>query len=143
MVGMCLCVCVCVCSCEHIDPFHPSCMCVSALVDPEEKVKKQADDGDQEGKETEEEKKSSRTAERVNTVQHMTKTKVEGEEEIENRTQQETQQPEQEEGDNNPGMAVGSLQGSDPNDADKKKPESHTEKQQQCQNGTQCVTFLL
>uniref|UniRef100_A0A4W6BUI9 Phosphodiesterase n=1 Tax=Lates calcarifer TaxID=8187 RepID=A0A4W6BUI9_LATCA len=80
-------------------------------------------------KETEEEKKP-RTVDGANT----------GQEEAGDRPQQEEQQPKKGEGDKNPGRAVGSLQGSDPNDADKRKPESHTDKQQrQSQNGMHSV----
>ncbi|XP_018554305.2 dual specificity calcium/calmodulin-dependent 3',5'-cyclic nucleotide phosphodiesterase 1C isoform X3 [Lates calcarifer] len=91
------------------------------------KIRKEGEEDGQKKKETEEEKKP-RTVDGANT----------GQEEAGDRPQQEEQQPKKGEGDKNPGRAVGSLQGSDPNDADKRKPESHTDKQQrQSQNDPQ------
>ncbi|GAA6219486.1 calcium/calmodulin-dependent 3',5'-cyclic nucleotide phosphodiesterase 1A-like [Lates japonicus] len=93
----------------------------------DEKIRKEGEEGGQKEKETEQEKKP-RTVDGANT----------GQEEAGDRPQQEEQQPKKEEGHKNPGRAVGSLQGSDPNDADKRKPESHTDKQQrQSQNDPQ------
>uniref|UniRef100_A0A4W6F4Y4 Phosphodiesterase n=1 Tax=Lates calcarifer TaxID=8187 RepID=A0A4W6F4Y4_LATCA len=93
------------------------------------KIRKEGEEDGQKKKETEEEKKP-RTVDGANT----------GQEEAGDRPQQEEQQPKKGEGDKNPGRAVGSLQGSDPNDADKRKPESHTDKQQrQSQNGMHSV----
>ncbi|XP_049421606.1 dual specificity calcium/calmodulin-dependent 3',5'-cyclic nucleotide phosphodiesterase 1A [Epinephelus fuscoguttatus] len=102
-----------------------------AAKDMGEKVKKEAEEGGQEEKDTEEEKQSNRTVDTSKTGQDEMKTDVEVQEEAENRGQLEEQQPQEEEGDKNPGGAAESSLGSGPNDPDRKKPDGHTEKQQQ------------
>ncbi|XP_038578401.1 calcium/calmodulin-dependent 3',5'-cyclic nucleotide phosphodiesterase 1C-like isoform X1 [Micropterus salmoides] len=102
-----------------------------AAKDLEENVKKEA-----------EKKDSRRTADRPNTGRDDMKTDVVRQEEVERKRQQE--EPKEEEGKNNPGGAAGSLLRSGQNYADKKKPEGHTEKQQQqCQNDLQADCPLI
>ncbi|XP_070784033.1 dual specificity calcium/calmodulin-dependent 3',5'-cyclic nucleotide phosphodiesterase 1C-like [Enoplosus armatus] len=105
-----------------------------AAKDLEENAKQETEKGCQEDNKTEEEKESKRTVGRLNTGKEEMKTDVEGQEEVENRRQQEEQQPKEEEGENTPGGSAGSLLGSGPNYTDKKKPDGHTEKQQQPQD---------
>ncbi|XP_038578410.1 calcium/calmodulin-dependent 3',5'-cyclic nucleotide phosphodiesterase 1C-like isoform X2 [Micropterus salmoides] len=117
-------------------PFSPLCdrkstMVAQSQIDLEENVKKEA-----------EKKDSRRTADRPNTGRDDMKTDVVRQEEVERKRQQE--EPKEEEGKNNPGGAAGSLLRSGQNYADKKKPEGHTEKQQQqCQNDLQADCPLI
>ncbi|KAF3703433.1 Calcium/calmodulin-dependent 3',5'-cyclic nucleotide phosphodiesterase 1C [Channa argus] len=80
--------------------------------------------------ETNEEKKVVRTVDKVTTGEEEMKTDVEHQKEKEHKRQREKRQPKEEEGDNNPREAAGSLQRLHHHDTDKKNPDSHTEKQQ-------------
>ncbi|XP_076577522.1 dual specificity calcium/calmodulin-dependent 3',5'-cyclic nucleotide phosphodiesterase 1A [Chaetodon auriga] len=108
-----------------------------AAKDLEENPKKEAEEGGKEGSESEEEKESKRTVDRPNTGEKEMKN-VEGQEEVENSRQQKERHVKEEEGDNNPGGAAGSLLGSRPKYTDKKKHDGYTGTQQwYCQKDPQ------
>ncbi|XP_070841644.1 dual specificity calcium/calmodulin-dependent 3',5'-cyclic nucleotide phosphodiesterase 1C-like isoform X3 [Chaetodon trifascialis] len=100
-----------------------------AAKDLEENAKKEAKEGGQEGSESEEEKESKRTVDRPNTGEKEMKN-VEGQEEVVNSRQQEERHVKEEDGDNNPGGAAGSLLGSHPKYTDKKNRDGYIGMQQ-------------
>lgn len=100
------------------------------LTESEQKAKTEAAEDGQEQKEAEEEKGSKQAEERGG--QALLKKDVEGQKEEENKMQQqagEEQRPKKEDGDSNAGRTTGS----ELNDTEKKKPEGHTDHQQQQQ----------
>ncbi|XP_041670160.1 calcium/calmodulin-dependent 3',5'-cyclic nucleotide phosphodiesterase 1A [Cheilinus undulatus] len=95
-----------------------------AAKDLEENTKKEEEAKEDNKTEGEKESDVSKSGEGV------MKTDMEGQEEVENMTPKEGSQPAEEKGEHNSGEAADKLLGSGPDNVDKKKTESNTEKQQ-------------